>query len=364
MTIQDIIQLLENWAPTAYAEDFDNVGLLVGNRNTEITNILVAHDALEATIDEAIARDCNLIVCFHPIIFSGLKRLTGSTYVERTVIKAIQHNIAIYALHTALDNVMHGVNRGMCDALGLENCNILIPKKEYLCKLTVYVPKNDASVLRQALFEAGAGTIGNYDSCSFNIDGTGTFKPLTQANPTLGSINTLHEEQEVQLNVVFEKHKEKVILNTMFKHHPYEEVAHEVTSLQNVHRYLGMGMIGELPEPKDETEFLQTVKQAFKTGGIRHSVLTGKPIKKVAVLGGSGAFAIGAALGQGAQAYITADLKYHDYYKAENRILLADIGHYESERFTKNRIAEYLTKKNLNFAVILSETNTNPINYT
>ncbi len=364
MTINDVIELLEAWTPTAYAEDFDNVGLLVGDKKNTISNILVSHDCLEGTVNEAISKDCNLIICFHPIIFSGLKRLTGSSYVERTVIKAIEHKIAIYALHTALDNVPYGVNHGMCNAIGLHNCKILIPKQQYLHKLTTYVPEKDAPKLRESLFNAGLGRIGNYDSCSFNVSGTGTFKPLEKSNPTLGSINELHQENEIQIHGVYEKHLESKVLNALLKNHPYEEVAYEITPLKNTHPHIGMGMIGQLGTPEDETSFLQRLKTVFGTGGIRHSALLDRKIQKVAVLGGSGAFAISAAIAQNADILVTADLKYHDYYKAENRILLADIGHYESESFTKNIIAEYLTKKIRNFAIILSEDNTNPINYT
>ena len=363
MTIQQVIQLLEEWTPTAYAEDFDNVGLLVGDKQNTVTNILVAHDSLEGTLDEAIAKDCNLIVCFHPIIFSGLKRLTGSSYVERVVIKAIKHDIAIYAIHTALDNVMHGVNHGMCHALGIQDCSILIPKKNHIHELTTYVPIAATATVQDALSKAGAGQIGNYDSCSFTVEGKGTFKALSGANPTSGTLGERHSEAEIMIHVTYEKQLEGRILTALHQAHPYEEVAYEITSLNNTHPYLGMGMIGVLPESMNESDFLNLVKRTFKTGGIRHSAFLGKEVKKVAVLGGSGAFAIKAARRQGAQVLLTADLKYHDFYKAEKDILVADIGHYESERFTKNIIAEYLMKKIRNFAVILSEENTNPINY-
>ncbi len=363
MIIKDVIAILENWAPIAYAEDFDNVGLLVGSIDTSVTNILVTHDALEVTIQEAIDKDCNLIVCFHPIIFSGLKRITGTSYVERVVIKAIQNNIAIYAMHTALDNVAHGVNHGMCTALKLKDTQILIPKKQHIFKLTTYVPSDKADMLKQALFNAGAGQIGQYDSCSFITKGKGSFRPLETANPTLGKKGELHVEDEIQLHLTFEKHLEKQLLKALFETHPYEEVAYEITALNNVHQYVGMGMVGELTESLSEKEFLDLVKNTFSCGGIRHSKFLDKPISKVAVLGGSGAFAIDSAKKIGAQAFITADLKYHDYYKAEDDILIADIGHFESERFTKNLITDYLKKKIANFAVILSVEDTNPIHY-
>ncbi|WP_299683827.1 Nif3-like dinuclear metal center hexameric protein [uncultured Dokdonia sp.] len=363
MTIRDVTNILEEWAPLPYAEDFDNVGLLVGDNSSKLTNILVTHDALENVVQEAIDKNCNLIVCFHPILFSGIKRITGSNYVERAVVKAIKNNIAIYALHTALDNVSYGVNYGMANALGLIDTEILIPKKEHIKKLVTYTPHNSLDSIKEALFKAGAGQIGNYDQCSFGVSGEGTFRASANANPTIGAIGVQHKESETQLHITYEKHHESKIIRTLFSNHPYEEVAYEITSLQNNLQNVGLGMVGNLEEAINESDFLKLVKETFKTGGIRHSEFIGKPIKKVAVLGGSGAFGISQAIRSGADIYITADLKYHDYYKAEKRILLADIGHFESERFTKNIIASYLTEKIRNFAVVLSEENTNPINY-
>jgi len=363
MTIGDVTNILEEWAPLSYAEDFDNVGLLVGDSSSKLTNILVTHDALEQVVQEAIDKNCNLIVCFHPILFSGIKKITGSTYVEKSIVKAIKNDIAIYALHTALDNVSYGVNYGMANALHLMDTKILIPKKEHINKLVTYAPHTAIEPLKNALFKAGAGQIGNYDQCSFGVAGEGTFRASKNANPTIGTIGIQHKEAEIQLHITYQKHYESKILKALFENHPYEEVAYEITPLQNNLQNVGLGMIGNLQKSISEMDFLELVKKIFKTGGIRHSNLLGKPIKKVAVLGGSGAFGIPQAIKNKADIYITADLKYHDYYKAEGKILLADIGHFESERFTKNIIASYLTEKIRNFAVVLSEENTNPINY-
>ncbi len=363
MIIADVIKHLEDFAPIATAEDFDNVGLLVGNPKTAITGVLITHDTLEEVVDEAITKNCNLIVSFHPIIFSGLKKLNGKNYVERTVIKAIKNDVAIYAIHTALDNHHLGVNKIMCDKLGLINTKILIPKKGVIKKLTTYVPKKQADDLREKLFESGAGSIGNYDECSFNISGTGSFKANKDANPTIGTKGKIHFEDEVQLGITFPKHLERNILQTLFKNHPYEEVAYEVVTLDNTHQQMGMGMIGELPKEMEEEEFLSHVKKVFKANGIRHSKLLQKRVKKIAVLGGSGSVAIDDAKNAGADFFITADLKYHDYYKAEQKLVVADIGHYESERYTKNLLHSYLSKKISNFAIILANTKTNPIKY-
>ncbi len=362
--IKDITQSIEEWAPLSYAESFDNVGLLVGNEEEEVTGVLVTLDTLETTLEEAIAKKCNLIVSFHPIIFSGLKKLNGSNYVERVVIKAIQNNIAIYAIHTALDNCFTGVNAKICDVLGIQNKQILIPQKNNIKKLLTYIPVENANRLRKALFAQGAGNIGNYDSCSFNVEGFGTYRGKEHSNPTIGKKGELQTEKEIIIGIIFEKHLEKKILKALFENHPYEEVAYEITTLENTHQQIGMGMIGEFENEMSEIQFLTHVKTKMKTACIRHSKPMGKAIKKVAVLGGAGSFALEHAKKQGADAYISADFKYHEFYKSENEILITDVGHYESEQFTKNLLVDYLTKKFTNFAIILSDKNTNPIYYT
>ncbi len=363
MIIKEVTRILEELAPLAYAEDFDNVGLLVGDPDIEVSGILVTLDTLESVVDEAIANDCNLIVSFHPIIFSGLKKLTGATYVERTVIKAIRHNIAIYSMHTALDNCAQGVNTKICEMLGLTNCNILIPQKGNIKKLTTYVPKTDAPKLKDALFESGAGNIGNYSHCSFTTEGTGSYRAGQEANPTKGKIGETHYEEEVQINITYTKSVESKVLKSLFKNHPYEEVAYEIVTLENTDQNIGMGMIGELPLPLGELKFLESVKEKMGASGIRHSQLLGKKVKKIAVLGGSGAFAIAAAKAAGADVFITSDIKYHQFYQAESKMIIADIGHYETEQFTKNLLVDYLTKKIPNFAIHLSESKTNPVKY-
>ncbi len=363
MIVQDVINHLEALSPLAYAEDFDNVGLLVGDKNAKLSGVLVTLDTLETVVDEAIETNCNLIVSFHPIIFKGLKTLTGKTYVERVVIKALQHNIAIFAMHTALDNSILGVNNMICDKLGLINRQILIPQAQTIKKLITFVPKNEADTLRNALFEAGAGSIGNYNNCSFNTEGIGTYKGNEASNPTLGKKGEIHFENETQIAVTFPRHLESNILKALFKTHSYEEVAYEVTTLENKNQHIGMGMIGELEQEMSEIDFLNTLKNKMKTETIRHSNLLNKNIKKVAVLGGSGSFAIHAAKTAKADVFVTADLKYHDFFTAENQIVLTDIGHYESEQFTKNLLVAYLTKKITNFAIVLSKTNTNPVKY-
>ncbi len=363
MKIKEIITVLEEMAPLAYAEDFDNVGLLVGNENENATGILVCHDALESVIDEAIAKKCNLIVCFHPIIFSGMKKITGKNYVERAVLKAIKNDIAIYAVHTALDNHKEGVNKIFCDALGLENTKILVPKSNFIQKLVTYTIPENAEQVRNALFEAGAGKIGNYEDCSFNSQGIGTYMGNENSNPEIGERFEFVETQEIKIEVIFEKHLQGKVLQALFKNHVYEEVAYEIYDLQNQHQNIGLGMVGELTNPLSEVDFLQMVKTKMQCGVIRHTALLGKSIKKVAVLGGSGSFAIKNAIQAGADVFLTSDLKYHNFYEAENKLVIADIGHFESERYTKNYIVDYLKEKITNFAIVLSEENTNPVKY-
>ncbi|MBL7887691.1 MAG: Nif3-like dinuclear metal center hexameric protein [Flavobacterium sp.] len=363
MKIKELFPILEEMAPLAYAEDFDNVGLLVGNQENDVNGILVCHDALENVIDEAIAQNCNVVVCFHPILFSGLKKITGKNYVERAVIKAIKNDIAIYAVHTALDNHKNGVNKIFCDALGLKHTKILVPKQNFIQKLITYTIPENVEQVRNALFDAGAGKIGNYDDCSFNSQGIGTYMGNENSNPEIGERFEFVEAPEVKIEVTFEKHLQSKILKALFSNHVYEEVAYEIYDLQNAHQNIGLGMVGELEIAMNETDFLALVKDKMQCGGIRHSNLLGKKVSKVAVLGGSGSFAIKNAIQAKADIFLTADLKYHNFYEAENQIVLADIGHFESERFTKNYIVDFLKEKITNFAIVLSEENTNPVKY-
>ncbi len=363
MKIKAILDILEEMAPLAYAEDFDNVGLLTGSPDDEATGVLICHDALELVIDEAIAKKCNIVVCFHPILFSGLKKITGKNYVERAVLKAIKNDIAIYAVHTALDNHKQGVNKIFCDALGLTNTKTLVPKEGFIRKLITFTTPENAMKLRNALFDAGAGNIGNYENCSFSSQGLGTYQGTDDSNPTVGMAGDFMEENEIKLEVTFEKHLENKILKALFNNHIYEEVAYEVYSLENRHQNIGLGMVGELETEVNEKDFLLFVKDKMKADGIRHSAYIGKPIKKVAVLGGSGSFAIKNAIAAGADAYLTADLKYHNFYEAENKLLLADIGHFESERYTKDYITNYLSNRIKDIDIAVTEIDTNPVKY-
>ena len=363
MKIQELIQLLDEWAPPSYAEDFDNVGLLVGNNKNECTGILITLDTTEEIIEEAIAKKCNVILSFHPIIFSGLKKLTGKTYVEKIVIKAIENKVSIIALHTRLDNHPKGMNDIIAKRLGLKNTEVLIQKKETLKKLVAYVPENHLENVLKSLHQAGAGNLDNYSECSFQLEGTGRFKASNKSNPFIGNKSEKVTVKESQINVVFESHLLSNIQKSLVESHPYETVAYEVYSLINSYSKIGMGCIGILNKEMDSLSFLNFVKKQMKTEVIRYSKTSNKKIKKVAILGGSGSFAIEDVIRKGADAFVTSDLKYHHFFQGENQILLVDIGHYDSEKFIKKYIYNYLTEKIPNFAIVLSSITTNPVNY-
>jgi dinuclear metal center YbgI/SA1388 family protein len=361
-TIKQVIQHLEQLAPPVYQESYDNCGLLTGDANWTLTKILVTLDCTEAIVEEAIAKGCNLIVAHHPIIFSGLKKLNGKNYVERTVIKALKNDIAIYVIHTNLDNVQHGVNAKICEKLGLNNTKILVPKTNTLKKLSVFVPQTHLQVVQDALFNVGAGNIGNYSECSFYATGMGTFKGNEQSNAFVGEVGKQHQEPEYKLEVIVDDAKLNGTISAMLAAHPYEEVAYDVYAILNTNTTIGSGMIGELPESLSDDAFLKHLKNTMNLNVVRFTPFEGK-IKKVAVCGGSGSFLLKNAIGAQADAFVTGDFKYHEFFDAENRLMIADIGHYESEIFTINLLADEILKKFPTFAVILSEINTNPINY-
>lgn len=363
MKIKEFINEFEQIIPVRQAEDFDNVGLLCGNPDREITGILIAHDALENVIDEAIEKKLNFVFCFHPIIFSGLKSITGKNYVEKAVLKALENKIAIYAIHTAFDNDYFGVNYKICEVLGLKNQQVLMPKKNQLKKLEVYVPTDSAEILRNALFVAGAGNIGFYDECSFTIQGEGTFRPLEGSNPVTGTHNERENANEVLINVIFEDYKTNQILFAMKENHPYEEVAYQLITLENDNQYTGLGRYGNLEQEMDELDFLTFIKQKFNIDIIRHSSLNNKKIRTIGVLGGSGASGIKAAMSAKCDAYITGDVKYHDFFFAEGKMLICDIGHFESEQFVVQQLFEILSEKFTTFAIAKTTQKTNPVNY-
>lgn len=362
-TFKSICSYFEEIAPLALQESYDNSGLIVGHPDEKVTGILVSLDCTESIIEEAIQNKCNLIVCHHPIIFQGLKKLNGKTYVERTVIKAIENKIGILAIHTNLDNVFQGVNQTIANKIGLTNNKILKPIAGNIIHLSLFVPAEHAENLKQGLFEAGAGQIGNYDQCAFQTNGIGSFRPLENSNPFSGQIGKTEIVEELKIEVVFQKHLKNKVLAAMYKFHPYEEVAYQCMELLNPNQTTGSGMIGELDQALPSQEFLKHLKTSMNLEMIRFTNFDEKSIKKVAVCGGAGSFLLKEAIAQGADAFVSADFKYHEFFDAEDRLLIADIGHFESEKYTKDLISDLIIKKFPNFAVLLSQTNTNPVNY-
>lgn len=363
MQINEIIAVLDLLAPPVYQESYDNAGLICGNGNWECTGILIALDATEPIIQEAVARGCNLVVAHHPIVFGGLKKITGKNYVEQTIIRAIKQDVAIFAIHTNLDNVREGVNDRIAALLGLEQTQILLPKQGLLRKLVSFVPVAYLDQVRDALFAAGAGHIGAYNECSFSVSGTGTFKAGAGTTPFAGQTGQRHNEAETRLEMIYPAYREPIIVQTLINSHPYEEVAYDLVSLANDYQEVGSGMIGQLAQPVSEAGFLELLQSRFKVPVVRHSPLLNRPIQRVAVCGGAGSFLISRALQLKADAYVTADLKYHEFFDANGRLLLADVGHFESEQYTIDLLYDILAKKFPTFAVFKTGVITNPVNY-
>ncbi|HSI74360.1 MAG TPA: Nif3-like dinuclear metal center hexameric protein [Lunatimonas sp.] len=361
--LRDVISYLESVAPPSYQESYDNAQLLVGNPEDEVTGILCTLDVTEEVVAEAVDRGCNLIVAHHPIIFKGLKSLTGENYVERTVIKAIRAEVAIYAIHTNLDHVVHGVNAKIAEKIGLKNLQILSPKKDVLTKLVTFVPQSDTDKILNSLFEAGAGIIGDYKNCSFRVAGRGTFLPMENANPAVGQVGKLEEELENRIEVMFPTHLQKKIMAALKKSHPYEEVAYYLHQIVNENQEVGAGMVGELEVEMEEKDFFIFLKKQMNLHVVKHTRFLDKPIKRVALCGGAGIFLLGNAIRSGADVFITSDVKYHEFFDAEKHLILADIGHYESEFFTKELLKNILSQKFSNIALYLSNVVTNPISY-
>ncbi len=363
ITIKKVIESLEILAPRAYQEEYDNSGLLTGNAAQEVAGILITLDCTEEVVEEAITKSCNLIVAHHPILFKGIKRLTGETYVERVLIKAIRNNVAIYAIHTNLDNVLTGVNKKIAERIGLKNIRILAPKKNTLMKLVTFIPKDHVEHVISQLHEAGAGQIGNYKNCSFSVVGQGAFMPTGSSNPFKGDLDKLEKTEEVRVEVIFPTIQQHQVLRALRESHPYEEVAYYLTSLENENQEVGAGVIGDLEVSREPGEFLKHVKATMNTACIRHTRISNNPIKKVAICGGAGSFLLKQAIAQGAHAFISADFKYHEFFDADGKILIADIGHYESEQYTKDLLGEFLREKFPTFAIAFSNVVTNPISY-
>jgi dinuclear metal center YbgI/SA1388 family protein len=363
MKLDEVIAAFDSFAPPGLQEKYDNSGLVTGHSGMEIHAVLLCIDVTEAVLDEAIQLGADLIISHHPVLFNPLKRITGSSYTERIIITAIQKNIALYSAHTNLDNIPEGVNLKICQKLDLRQIEILLPIEHSLNKLVTFVPHEFADQVRSAMFAAGAGHIGKYDQCSFATEGQGSFRASVEANPFVGEIGKFHLEKEIRIETIFPAVFRQNVLQALFDTHPYEEVAYDIYLLENPAGISGAGMIGKLHSPVDEQEFLSKVKNIFHCGMIRHSGFLNRPVRKIAVCGGSGSFLIGTAISAGADMLLTADIKYHQFFEADGKLIVTDIGHFESERFTIEIFYEILTKKIPNFAIHFSRINTNCVNY-
>ena len=363
MKLKEVVSFLESVAPLAYQEDYDNAGLIIGNPEKELSGVLITVDVLEEVVDEAIEKKANLILSHHPIMMSGVKKFTGKNFTERIILKAIKNDIAIYAAHTNLDSIWGGVSSRIADKLELKNQKILAPVSNQLMKLVYFVPTDHAGETRNAVFDAGAGQIGNYDMCSYNTNGEGSFRAGEDATPFVGNKGEIHFEREIRVETIFPKHLKNKIISALIKSHPYEEVAYDIYPLENTFDRVGYGVIGDLETEMDELRFLKSLKEIFSAQCVRYTKTLNKPIKRVAVCGGSGSFLLSNAMKEKADVFVSGDFKYHQFFDAEGQIIIADIGHFESEQITKELFYELLIKKFPKFAVRLTEVNSNPINY-
>ena len=363
MKLSEITSYLESFAPLSFQESYDNSGLTIGDSDRTVASALLALDVTEPVVEEAIRIGAQLIISHHPVIFPEARNITGKTTFERAVLKAIKHDIALYAMHTNIDNVMGGVNSKIAQKIGLNDTRILRPVRNQLSKLVVFVPHDKASFVREAIFNAGAGVIGKYDMCSYNISGEGSFRGGIDASPYVGKRGTIHFEKEIRIETIFPKYLEKKIVKALLESHPYEEAAYDLYPLDNAFGKVGAGLLGDLNEPEDEKQFLVRIKKLFSVPLLKHTALLEKPVQKIALCGGSGSHLLVDAIHAGADVFLSADFKYHQYFDAGNQILVMDIGHFESEQFTLEIFYDILTKKFPKFAVHFSGLNTNPINY-
>ena len=361
--VKELTSFFNSYAPEVLQEDYDNAGLIIGDRNADVKGVLITLDITEEVIDEALRKNANFIISHHPVIFGGIKKITTSTTLGKIIYKCIENKISVYAGHTNLDNIEKGVNAKLCEKLNILSPRILQPKSNLLSKLVTFVPREYAIKVREALFKAGAGQIGNYDKCSYNTEGVGTFRGSQDSSPFVGNKGDIHFEKETRIETIFPRYKSRQLINTLIEAHPYEEVAYDIYPVENEWGQVGAGMIGELHEEVGELDFLKRVKSVFNCPFIKHTRLLHKPVKKIALCGGSGSFLLKDALREKADVFISSDFKYHQFFDADDKIVIVDIGHNEAEQYTKEIFYDLLIKNFTSFAIHLSEVNTNPTNY-
>jgi dinuclear metal center YbgI/SA1388 family protein len=363
MKVKDIASWLDTAVPLSFQESWDNSGLQIGNPETEISSALLTLDVTEEVVDEAISENCQMIISHHPVIFSGLKKITGSSSTDRIIIKALRDDIAIYSSHTNLDVFSNGVSRKMAEKIGLCNVTPLSPLRERLLKLVTFVPESHIDRVSEALFGAGAGHIGNYDYCGFTISGTGSFRAGPDSSPFVGEKGKIHHENEVRLETIMFSHLRESVVKALRGSHPYEEPAFDIYPLSNYTTEEGLGCKGEFSGPVEEKMLIEMVSSVFGSKSVRYSGLTGRPVIMTALCGGSGSSLLGDAISSGAGAFITGDVRYHTFIEASGRILLIDAGHFETEKFATEILYDLIIKKFPKFALRFSNKNSNPINY-
>lgn len=362
-TLGEFTRWLEELIPPAFQEHYDNSGLQVGDPDASVNSVLLTVDVSAEVIAEAGEHGCNLIISHHPLIFTPLKRIAGGSETERCVASAVRGGIAIYSAHTSFDNVSWGVSHILAEMIGLTKIRVLAPLKGKLSKLITFVPVSHAGRVREALFAAGAGHIGNYDRCSFSVTGDGTFRAGEGADPYAGQVGEDHSEPEIRIEAVMPSHLAPACVRALLAAHPYEEAAYDIIALENEYHGAGAGAIGTLPGPLTVTMLLEKLKALTGIPVIRYSGDAARTVTTIAVCGGSGSDLISAAARAGADAFVTGDIKYHAFTQAPDDMIVADIGHYESEKFSLELLHDLINKKFPKFALRFSGIKTNPINY-
>lgn len=356
MTIKEVTQFLESRFPLYLQEDFDNCGVQCGNVNNEISGAMVCFEMTEKIIDEAISKNCNLVISHHPLILKrGITKIVPSDRVGAMICKALANNMVLYSMHTNIDSGEGGGNDVFAEKLGLSDVKVMAPVKGLYRKLVVNVPAEHSEKLKEALFKIGCGQQGNYQKCSYSTLGKGQFEPNGEAKPFIGTQNNLEKVEEERIEMIYPAYLQHAVIQAIYENHPYEEPAFDLFSLENTERKVGLGRIGELPEEMDCKEFFSYLKEKLNLEHLRYCGDEGKKIRRVAVCGGGGAGFIDTAIALNADAYVSGDFKYHDFFKSHSGTVLVDIGHYEGECFIKNIIFNLLKEKFTTFAVLSSE---------
>jgi len=350
MTCGEIFKYIRSWAPEEIAWNKDNVGLQVGSAKRKVKNILLALDLNMKVIIEAVKKDCNIIITHHPLLFNPLRKIdTDQDNTSLLVEKLIKHDITLFSAHTNLDFTKDGVSFELAKTLKLTNLRFLSNIKSAQYKLIVFVPEGHIEKVASAIFENGGGIIGEYSNCSFRTKGQGSFKGSKKTSPSIGKKLNYEKTDEIKLEVLIDSWKLNEILSAIRSVHPYEEIAYDVYPLNNENVNYGIGAIGELHTAMNQREFFNHVSKSLKINNFRYTTGKTNKIKTVAVCGGSGSEVIPAAIKKGADALITADIKYHTFFDNERKILLIDAGHYETEIFSLNevnkRLADLIKKK-------------------